>query len=40
MSARGNRLAVVLRVRRIQEELRQADLARAVAAAAQPRSAW
>lgn len=34
MSARGNRLAVVLRVRRIQEELRRADLARAVAAAA------
>ncbi|MDR6862956.1 hypothetical protein [Phycicoccus sp. 3266] len=33
MSARGNRLSVVLRVRRIQEELRQADLARAVAAA-------
>lgn len=34
MSARGDRLAVVLRVRRIQEELRQADLARALAAAA------
>ena len=33
MSARGNRLSVVLRVRRIQEELRQADLARALAAA-------
>lgn len=34
MSARGNRLSVVLRVRRIQEELRQADLARALAATA------
>ncbi|MDU0313424.1 hypothetical protein RKE38_06980 [Phycicoccus sp. M110.8] len=34
MSVRGNRLAVVLRVRRIQEELRQADLARALATAA------
>ena len=33
MSARGNSLSVVLRVRRIQEELRQADLARALAAA-------
>ena len=34
MSTRGSRLVVVLRVRRIQEELRQADLARALAVAA------
>lgn len=34
MTARGNRLKVVLWVRRIQEELRQADLARSLATAA------
>ena len=34
MNARGNRLATVLRVRRIQEDLRKADLGRALATAA------
>lgn len=34
MNARGNRLATVLRVRRIQEDLRKADLGRALTTAA------